>query len=192
MAKGAKKANGTRKPRGVKVTGKGGNGRPLAKSDNESSEAIAAGFHSLRGKWSEIQNRLALAKKQLSEFVADAKASGYQKQHFIIADQLQKSPKSEAKVIATVETRITVARWMGHGLGNQYDLFANAPKQDPEEAAYADGKRVAMEGGNAVPPTKYANDTLEQQWLSGYHETQSKMVKEGIKPLEATPAGWGQ
>jgi hypothetical protein len=205
MAKAAAKKT-TRKVKGPKSTsakkaaGKGGNGRALGKGDNGgSAEAIAAGFHQFRGQWNQIQAKLKAANKELRDMIAEAKNAGYQKQEFAIADMLSAGPKKEAKIIAAVETRLRVARWMGHAMGKQMDLFADFAKEkaaDPQDAAYEAGQQAAREGQKAEVPGQYSSQELSQAWLSGYHVEQERIVKAGIKPLEAKPddappAGWG-
>lgn len=181
--------------------GAGGNGRDLHLADNGGNEeAIRAGFLSHRSRWISALARVKVAEKELKDAVADAKSDGYHKKMFVIADMLTASPKKEAKVVGEVKDRIQVARWIGHAMGkridpNQLDMFADVSEDDPEEAAYQDGRRVAMEGGNAAPPQRYGSGPVEQRWLVGYHEAQAKMVKDGIKPTEKTDdkpaAGWG-
>ena len=197
MARSPKKAKitgRTSRAKKDKSAGAGGNGRELRASDNGgNSEAIKAGFHQHRNLWNQIQAKKKAILNQEKEMVAAAKADGYQKQEFIIADMLAANPKKEAKVVAAVETRIRVARWMGHGMGNQYDLFADAPKQSPMDAAFADGKQSGVEGKSAEVPGQFSSADLSNAWMEGWHAGQAHVHK-GFKPIDddKPAAGWGE
>ncbi len=212
MAKAATKKNKSGKvdgrskaARAAKAkTGSGGNGRDLHLSDNGGNqEAIQASFLQHRNLWNNAIAKLKVAEKALKEVVADAKAEGFLKLHFQIADALTAGPKKEAKVVGEVKNRLQVARWIGHAMGkridlNQLDLFApDKPAGDPVQAAYEDGERAGLGGVTANVPGQYSANELSQAWLSGHHKGQSTLHK-GIKPLEektdsvvGPAAGWG-
>ena len=183
--------------------GSGGNGRDLHLSDNGGNqEAIQTSFLQHRSLWISAQAKLKVAEKAVKEIVADAKAEGFLKLHFQIADMLTGSAKHEAKVVTAVKNRLQVARWIGHAMGkridiNQLDLFSDKPAGDPVQAAYEDGERAGLEGKTGDVPGQYSANDLSQAWLSGHHKGQATLQK-GIKPLEekidnivGPAAGWG-
>jgi len=206
--KTGKKIDGRSKAARAAKAGAGGNGRDLHLGDNGGNqEAIQASFLQHRNLWNNALAKLKVAEKALKEVVADAKAEGFLKLHFQIADLLSAGANKEAKVVAAVKQRLQVARWIGHAMGkridlNQLDLFGpDKPAGDPLQAAYEDGERAGLEGVTANVPGQYSAADLSQAWLSGHHKGQDTLHK-GIKPLEdaiarkddnvTSPAGgWG-
>lgn len=182
-AKGSKKTGA--RIRVVKAASNGHHTNPTA-------DAVRASFLQHRGLWASAMAKMKVAEKHLKDVVAAAKSDGFLKKEFQIADALTASPKKEAKIVGEVTTRLRVARWIGHALGKQLDLFENpdaiASARPPADAAFDDGKQAALEGRTATPPDHFAAQELSQRWLAGYHEAQEGMVKAGIKPLEESPA----
>ena len=148
----------------------------------EDNDAIRANFLQHRTHWTAAMNKLALAQNGLKEVVSAAKADGFLKKEFQIADELNGSPKQEAKVTGEVTLRLRVARWMGHPMGNQLDLFAQPDRTPAVESAYDAGKQAAMEHKSASPPHDPSTPQYER-WLKGFHDEQGRQVREGIKPL---------
>jgi hypothetical protein len=184
------KIDGRSKAARAAKAGAGGNGRDLHLADNGGNdEAMQASFLQHRNLWNNALAKLKVAEKALKEVVADAKAEGFLKLHFQIADMLAAGPKKEAKVVAAVKHRIEVAKWIGHAMGkrinlNQLDLFGpDAPAGDPVQAAYEHGEKAGLDGETANVPGQYSANDLSQAWLSGHHRGQATIQK-GIKPLE--------
>jgi hypothetical protein len=132
--------------------------------------------------------------------VAAIKVDGFLLLDMQVADDLSGSPKQEAKVRVAVERRLKVARWLGHPLGNQLDLFEKASPTATIDRAYDDGKRVGMEGGKADVPDHFVEAELLQAWTKGWHDGQAVKIRTGIKQADkewdaAAPtggSGWSQ
>lgn len=154
--------------------------------DRESAAAIQANFLQHRTAWNRAQAKFKVAEKELKDMVAAAKADGFLKKEFEIADALCASPKKEAKIVGEVTTRLRVARWIGHAMGKQMDLFENPPitVQRSTDEAYEDGKRACMANEPKAPPPHFQVQELSQSWLAGYDAEVERRVRTGIKPLD--------
>jgi hypothetical protein len=137
--------------------------------------------------------------KQWTDVKAALKADGYKVIQMQVADDLSGSPKQEAKVQVAVHDRLQVARWVGHPMGKQLDLFAQPDRTPAVDRAYDEGKQAFMEDKRATPP--YAPGTPQYtRWLLGYHDAQDARVRGGLKPLEDQgqedgdddTSGWGE
>lgn len=190
-AAGGKKGGGKAKSAGGKKGGKaaakpaasGGDGRPLSAADNDAERAL---FINHRTAWNEWRAKLAVVEELEKDVKAALKNDGFTVKQMQIADQLAGNPKQEAKVRAEVEDRLRVAKWMGHPMGAQLDLFGQPDRTPSVDRAYDQGKQAAMEAATANPP--YAPATPQaQSWLAGYHDEQAARLKRGIKPLEPKP-----
>ena len=170
--------NSTPSKKPSKQSSKQGKGRSVRSDDN-----IRASFLHHLAAWNGVQAKVKAAKKLEKEMVAGAKADGFLKKEFETADGLAASPKREARIVGEVAMIQRVARWIGHPMGAQLDLFeANKGAIiDPRD----EGKQHCMEGGRASPPKKYKPGSIVYtQWLEGYHAEQERRVAAGIKPLK--------
>lgn len=155
-------------------------GKPAAPPPSDDN--VRASFLQHFNAWNGVQAKLKAAKKLEKDMVASAKADGFLKKEFEVAEALAGSPKKEARIVGEVSLRQRVARWIGHPMGAQLDLFEKNKGAivDPRD----EGKQHCMEGGRASPPAKYAPGSIPYtQWLEGYHAEQERKVKSGIKPL---------
>ncbi len=176
-AKGAK----TKAAKGKSVPAAG---RSVTTDDND---AVRASFLQHRTAWTNVQAKLAVAQKLVKDMVSAAKADGFLKKEFEVADMLAGSPKQEARVTGEVSLRLRVARWIGHAMGAQLDLFAEPDRTPAVDKAYDEGKQACMSHERASPP--YAPGIPQYtRWLEGYHDEQERQVKAGIKPLEGNGA----
>jgi hypothetical protein len=171
-----------------------------AVNDQRSEDQIRAGFLQHRQAWNQMTARQKALDKQWTDTKAALKADGYKVIQMQIADDLAGSPKQEAKVHAAVHDRLQVARWVGHPMGQQLDLFAQPDRTPATDKAYDEGKQAFMEGKRATPP--YTPGVPQYtQWLEGYHDAQDARVRGGLKPLEdeeqeagdegTDESGWG-
>ena len=175
--KGKKPSNPSAKGRGRAASAKPAPAREVQSDDN-----IRASFLHHLTAWRAAQSKVAVARKIEKEMVASAKADGFLKKEFQVAEALAGSPKKEARVVAEVSLRQRVAQWIGHPMGKQLDLFAQNREVliDPRD----EGKQCCMEGGRASPPSKYSPGSIPYtQWLEGFHAEQERKVRGGIKPL---------
>ncbi len=181
--KGAKR--GPRKA----LAGNGGDGRKLSKADNGKPKLGADDERVLflhhRGAWNAWQAKVKALDKIGTDLKAALKADGFFVVDIQIADDLTGSPKQEQKVRTAVHRRLKVARWLGHPMGNQLDLFEGP--QHPTvsiDRAYDHGVTVGVEGGKAEPPEHFAAGDLAQSWMMGWHAGQAAKVRGGIALLD--------
>jgi hypothetical protein len=167
-----------------------------AESDQRTEDQIRAGFLHHRQAWNQMTARQKALDKQWTDVKAALKADGYKVLHMQVADDLAGSPKQEARVHAAVHDRLQVARWVGHPMGQQLDLFSQPDRTPATDRAYDEGKQAFMEDQRATPP--YAPGVPQYtQWLQGYHDAQDARVRGGLKPLEDEEQddddtnGWG-
>jgi hypothetical protein len=163
-----------------------------AESDQRTEDQIRAGFLHHRQAWNQMTAKQKAIDKQWTDVKAALKADGYKVLHMQVADDLAGSPKAEAKVHTAVQDRLQVARWIGHPMGAQLDLFGQPDRTPATDKAYDEGKQAFMEDKRATPP--YAPGVPQYtQWLAGWHAAQDARVRGGLKPLvdDRKAAGWG-
>jgi hypothetical protein len=154
-------------------------GRSVTTEDND---AIRANFLQHRTAWTNVQAKLAVAQKLVKDVVSAAKADGFLKKEFEVADALAGLPKQEAKITGEVSLRLRVARWISHPMGDQLDLFAEPDRTPAVDRAYDEGKQACMSHERASP-TYSPGIPQYTRWLQGYHDEQERQVKAGIKKL---------
>jgi hypothetical protein len=145
-------------------------------------DAIRALFLQHRGPWNSFKAKLKAVQELGKDVKAALKADGFLVKEFEVADDLA-TVKGEAKVTGDVTLRLRVARWIGHPMGAQLDLFAqpNKPTLSVVDQARDDGKRAAMEHETPKPP--HAPETeAYKAWMEAYHEEQGRQVRALIKP----------
>jgi hypothetical protein len=179
----------TAKKREPKAAGSGGNGRPLTTADNRraADDDMRELFLSHRRTWNGWMAKVKALAEVERDLKAALKADGFKVLQFQIADNLSGSPKQEQKVRAAVEDRLKVARWIGHPMGAQLDLFAQPDRTPSVDVAFDAGKMASMNNEPAKPPYD-PNSEQFRQYMAGYHEHQGKLAK-GFKPLDANANG---
>jgi hypothetical protein len=87
-----------------------------------------------------------------------------------------------------------IARWMGHPIGTQADLFGDGVDRTPAvDKAFAEGKRAGMEGASMKSPEAYHPSSEQfQAWCRGWHTGQEaifniKELKDGPNLIKAAP-----
>lgn len=196
--KNAKAPKAAKQPRAAKANGKSS----LASAGhNESEDAIRENFLQHLNEWRQTDAKQKVLDKQWKDVKAALKADGHKVIQMQIAQSLSGSAKKEAKIYGEVEDRLKVARYIGHKLGNQYDLFAQPDRTPGDERWYDEGKQASMENKPKSPP--HAPGTVAySKWMEGYADHQSKIMA-GFKPTEPKPpadngepnraaAGWGR
>lgn len=174
--------------------GKGGAGKPRAnpktKGDVPGAAGVASAGHNSKGSkltpdeerqlflrhrttWNEYQAKLKVVEKIGIDVKAALKADGFKVGQMVIADQLT-TVKGEAKVVGEVSDRLKVARWIGHAMGNQLDLFEQPDRTPSVDRAFDEGKQSSME--NKPRKSPYAAE-LEQSrtWYAGYDKHQETL-----------------
>jgi hypothetical protein len=150
-------------------------------------DALQAAFLQLRGKWNALQSAKAAWKQRETDLKADIKNDGLRVSQFKIADLLSQGKKGEAKVRGDVREKLQVARWVGHPMGKELDLFDLPDRTPLAESARDAGKRAAMEGLTASPPHDPSTEAY-REWMDGYHDETARRVRDGINDLGDGPA----
>lgn len=135
-------------------------------------------FLTHRTTWNQWKAKRAVVDKIESDMKAALKNDGFSVKQMKIADQLA-DPKTETKVISEVDDRLRVARWIGHSLGSQLDLFETPDRTPSVDIAYDAGKMASMQNERASP--SYAPGTEQHAaYMRGYHDHQRELAG-GIK-----------
>lgn len=154
-------------------------------------------FLAYRDKLRPLEARLEKAKKDVADVYAQAKKDKIPKKLFVVADKLLGTKKQEDGVIASVKDTLWVARAVGHSIGQQMDLFADAVGDGPSTiSAEAEGAQAYRDGKPFRPP--YDESTVKHaEFAAGFYGEQEKATRKGIKPLKAEaappppPDDWG-
>jgi hypothetical protein len=146
---------------------------------NEESKALFLDHH--LPKIARLKELANTAQANLRNGYKTAKKDGFLKRDFDIAFRL-KSQTGEKAIKAEIARDMTIAKWLGYGLGKQLDLFLEADDHDIEAQAYADGEEASRTNKPAAPI--YAPETPGYEaYMRGFHDHQETLVK-GIKKLE--------
>lgn len=117
----------------------------------------------------------------------ELKADGIPKKDLEYALKLEKTKDDEEAIRQQLREQ-QLARWLGHKLGTQADLFAGdtADRTPITDKAYEEGFRAGSAGAGNTPP--YDGDA-GQQWIKGWHAGQAVIHQkflENNKPGEST------
>ena len=133
-----------------------------------------------RGAWNRAQAKVKAAQAVLTDVKAALKNDGFTVKQFQIADALA-DVKGEVRIHTEVTDRLKVARWIGHPMGSQMDLFEQPDRTPSVDRAYDQGKQASMENKPAKPP--YAPDLPQyKSYMDGFHDHQRQLAG-GIKAL---------
>jgi hypothetical protein len=173
---------GQRAPRAAKSSApksprKGTGGNPRAKPGTNlkdlSEDEVRHLFLKNRGEYIAAKAKEAAAKKVVDEIVTQAKGDGFTKKELDLSIDLA-DLKKEKKVIADVETRLRVARWIGHKMGAQMDLFAEPDRTPAVDRAREQGKMDSMEGKPCKP--NFAPETEQYRaYMEGFNADQDRL-----------------
>lgn len=95
-----------------------------------------------------------------------ADATGMTKADFKWAMELQ--TKDSAEVIATMERRLKVARWLGHRISRQLEMF-DTDRTPADDVAYTEGYtagKLRKDNANPYDPSSPKG----QRWQSGFND----------------------
>lgn len=146
---------------------------------NEESKALFLDHH--LPKIAKLKEQANTAQANLRNGLKTAKKDGFLARDFDIAFRLR-TQIGEKEIKATIARDLTIARWLGFGLGKQLDLFLEADDHDIEMQAYSDGEEASRSGKPASPI--YAPETAGYSaYMRGYHDHQESLSK-GFKKLE--------
>jgi hypothetical protein len=158
---------------------------------NEESKALFLDHH--LPKVARLRELSNTANANLRNGYKTAKKDGFLQRDFDVAFRL-KSQTGEKQIKAEIARDMTIAKWLGYGLGKQLDLFVEADDHDIEMQAYADGEEASRTNKPASPI--YAPGTPGfEAYMRGYHDhqegkskTQDELAK-GFKKLEPVTSG---
>lgn len=130
-------------------------------------------FLNHRTIWQTHQNKQKLLDEQRTKIVANLKGDGFKVKHMDIADALG-NPKGEKRTSEEVQDRLKVAKWIGHPMGNQLDLFGQPDRTPSVDRAFDEGKQASMENKPCKPP--YAPELPQYKtWMAGYAMDQERL-----------------
>lgn len=141
--------------------------------------------------WFEHQKKVVALRKRMENVKADLRNTykvirselGFTKADIDFALRLLDDEDDE--LLEQEKRRRTLARWLGHAIGFQEDLFE--PDRTPlADRAFADGRRAGLAGDPCTPA--HAPETeAYRSYMQGFNEGQSALLTKGIKPT--APAG---
>lgn len=177
------------KPKGAKKAADEGATPGIGHNDLTEEQRAALLFQAV-GKIEREQVKMREHVAAIRLIRKQAKADGVSAKELNWALELRKSDPDEALATMAMQTR--VAKWMGHPIGTQADLFGDGVDRTPSvEKAYGEGRVAGMAGDACIVPEKWApGGEQHQRWLDGWHDGQ-RVILEGIKPLEEAAAAPG-
>lgn len=191
MVKSAGKTTRAPRAKSAATKPKPSGGNPRAKPGNNSSnlnpDEVRALFLSNRTEFVAALAKQKAAKKLVDDVVTQAKADGFTKKELELSVQLA-DLKGERKVEADVATTLRVARWIGHKMGAQADLFEQPDRTPSVDRAFDAGKQASMEGAARKPP--HSPETPQYaSWMAGFDEDQGRLQSQvGRGPVKDQPA----
>lgn len=187
----AKRAAAKKGPKGPKKNPKTRSDVPGAKGsvigDNSKGSRLSfederALFTKHRQAWNAYQARQAAVDELRADVVQALKNDGFNIQHMKIADDFANA-KGEKRQVAAVEDRLKVARWIGHKMGSQLDLFNEPDRRPIDEVAFEEGVLASQENRPAKPPYDPGHPRY-QPWLKGYAKDQERLKANFKAPAE--------
>lgn len=154
--------------------------------DRRTENEIRQGFLDHRKLWIAWQAKVKVLEETEKKVKSDLKADGYTVGQMKIADALAGSPKAMAKVQGEVRDRLQVARWIGHAMGNQLDMFDQPDRTPAVDRSYDAGWQASAENEPCKPP--HSPETEQARtWIKGYQAHQAELSAGFKAPAE--PAG---
>lgn len=152
--------------------------------DELSDEERQQLFLNHRERWNQLSAKRKALDAQFDTLKGDLKNDGFTIKMMKIADSLA-DVQGEAKIRAEVDERLRVARWIGHPLGAQLDLFEQPDRTPLVDRAFEAGKIASMENKPAKPPHSPETEPY-RAWMDGYHSHQRELAG-GLKAPETRP-----
>jgi len=160
----------------------GDNGMAPALSE-EQAEAL---MRSHMGKVRRLREQLATVNANLRNALKVAKADGYPKAEIDYALYLEKDTHDgSGEALAKRRREVQIARWLGHAIGTQPDIFeeTNEKALDAATKEFEAGKRAGMEGETLKVP-EWVQEPA--QFTSGWHKGQE--ILQSTLPLTRSGA----
>lgn len=171
----------------------GDNGLAPALSE-EQQEAL---MRSHMGKVRRLREQMATVNANLRNALKVAKADGYPKAEIDYALYLEKDAQDgSGEALAKRRREAQIARWLGHQIGAQPDIFDETDDKTLDAAAkeFEAGKRAGMEGETLQTP-EWVQDPA--QYAAGWHKGQDvlkstlPLTRSGVadQPKDGKPKG---
>jgi|GEM_PF-3398646 len=113
-----------------------------------------------------IKSNIAVEMSDAKEVYARLKPYGFTPADFKWAAELE--DKDAGAIIAMWERRLKIARWMGHGVARQFDMF-DEDRTPIEERAYEEGLAAGKLRKDATNPYG-ADSKAGQEWQRGLND----------------------
>lgn len=139
-------------------------GHNIKKTDDQIQQAI---FVDTVSDVKRLKAELDSINGKLRQRYASAKVLGISKKEIDYAIRLEK--EDDAEMIAERRKQQQIARWLGHPIGTQPDMFDGAEQPQESKATIA-GRLAALRNEPRITPTAYAGGQPEQDWLSAYDD----------------------
>lgn len=116
-----------------------------------------------------LKEKVGSATSDLRNAYKVAKAEGFPKKDFDFAFKLEDDADDEA--ISERRRQAEIAKWLGHPIGTQADLFAETSidRRPISETSYEEGKRAAM-NNEVLKPPHGAGTEAYTRYVEGWHE----------------------
>lgn len=126
-------------------------------------------FFQHKRKIAGLKEKLGTVNGDLRNAYKIAKAEGFPKKDFDFAFLLEKDEDDAA--IERRRREAEIARWLGHAIGTQGDLFEGTKldKRSIAESAFEDGKRAGM-NNEVLKPSHGAGTEAYERYVAGWHE----------------------
>lgn len=131
-----------------------------------------------------LKDKIASLTGDLRSAYKVAKAEGFTKKDIDYAFSLEKD--DDEKMVEERRRQEQIARWLGHPIGTQADLFGTGKPTDDrplKERAFDEGKRDGMKSeGPLNPPYDPGNEAYEA-YIEGWHKGQEAIfnVKQKVE-----------
>jgi hypothetical protein len=143
------------------------------------------------GKVRRLREQLSSVNSNLRNALKTAKADGYQKYEIDYALALEKDAEDgSGEMLARRRREAQIARWMGHAIGSQPDMFAETEEQVVMTATkeFDAGRRAGMEGETLKVPDWVQEPT---QFTAGWHKGQ-ELLQSTLPLTRSGVAGNGE
>ncbi len=141
------------------------------------------------GQVRRLRAQLASVNANLRNALKKAKADGYPKHEIDYALALEKDAQDgSGEMLAKRRREAQIARWLGHAIGAQPDIFDETDEKTVDAATkeFEAGKRAGMEGETLKVPDWVIQPT---QYIAGWNKGQE--ILQSTLPLTRSGAGAG-
>lgn len=181
-----------RKPRGSSTSSEGSGGeqqQSAQQSHPNMTEDVRKGvlMRNIGPLEELIRQHKKLGGKIGSERKRIMEAGGFEKYEIDHALKLRSDNEdTDGKAELEKQRRLnTIAAYVLHPIGTQPDLFDNVDRTPLAERAYNEGYNAGLEGKTRKPPHDPSTEAYAQ-WIRGWDDAQSFIIKKGIKRLDET------